>query len=118
MLTIELHAMLADTNNGPGRRIAQFWRAVAARGRVRPPSGVTILSSRNSTPPQRIHVFRDLATGRDITIRHEHSITGITHAPVPATQLSRFASANHMDWVYTRDRMPCKKMVGTAGNSL
>jgi|tagenome__1003787_1003787.scaffolds.fasta_scaffold20449445_2 hypothetical protein len=28
MLTIELHAMLADTNNEPGRQIAQFWLAV------------------------------------------------------------------------------------------
>jgi hypothetical protein len=45
-------------------------------------------NSRNSAPPQRMHVFRGFATEIDITIPHEHSRTGMPHAPVLSAQLS------------------------------
>jgi hypothetical protein len=46
-------------------------------------TGLLFSNSRNSTPPQRIHLFRGFATETDITIPHEHSMTGMPHTPVP-----------------------------------
>jgi hypothetical protein len=45
-------------------------------------------NSRNSALPQRMQVFRGFASEIDITIPHEHSRTGMPHAPVLSAQLS------------------------------
>jgi hypothetical protein len=45
-------------------------------------TSLKLSSSRNSTPPQRMHVFRGFAWASDITIPHEHSRTAMHHTPV------------------------------------
>jgi hypothetical protein len=60
-------------------------------------------------------MFRGFAIETDITIPHEHSRTGMPHAPVPAAQLSESAAANRTICIYTHDRMPCKEMTEVGG---
>lgn len=64
-----------------------------------------------------MHLFRGIASDVDITIPQVHSITGMPHAPVRAAQPTWLASEKWAIYIYTRDRLPCKKMTHVAGNT-
>jgi hypothetical protein len=71
--------MPGEAENNSGRQIAEIVGGSGAQS-VAFTSRLNLSSSRNSTPPQRIHIFRGFAIDIDITIPHEHSRTAIAHS--------------------------------------
>jgi hypothetical protein len=63
-----------------------------------------------------MHVFLGLTIDIDITIPHEHSMTGMPHAPVISPPPTKVADTRHTNLIYTRDRMPGKRITKIGGN--
>jgi hypothetical protein len=63
-----------------------------------------------------MQVFRGVATDTDITIPHEHSMTGMPRTPVLSASLPQSCCISNTVFIYSCDTMPCKRMANIVGN--